>query len=155
MLIDRYSSIPLVDKLKFFTLTVFNFVFCNGDAHLKNFSLLEDLQGKFKLSPAYDLLNTRLHVDDEIFAMRKGLFVEPKSEYFYGPSSAVVGRTLFVFGRLIGLPDTSVKKVLDDFCELHPKTDELVENSFLSDSLKKEYRLNYKGRINSYLVIRE
>lgn len=155
ILIDRYSSMPMVDKYRFFTLMVFNYVFCNGDAHLKNFSLLEDNRGKFKLSPAYDLLNTRLHVDDEIFAMRRGLFSEPKSGYFYGSSLAVVGRTFFEFGRLIGLPDTSIKNVLDSFCEIRPETDELIDNSFLSDDLKKEYKLNYKGRINSYLTIRE
>lgn len=155
VLIDRYSSMPVVDKFRFFTLMVFNYVFCNGDAHLKNFSLLEDTRGKFKLSPAYDLLNTRLHVDDEIFAMRRGLFSEPKPEYFYGPSSAVVGRTFFEFGRLIGLPDASIKKTLDTFCEVQSKTDELIDNSFLSDELKNTYKLNYKGRINSYLTIRE
>lgn len=153
-LIDQYSSMPVVDKLRFFTLIVFNYVFCNGDAHLKNFSLLEDKNGKFVLSPAYDLLNTRLHVDDGIFAMTKGLFTTPLPEYFYGPVSAVVGHTFFCFGQLIGLPDAGINRVLDDFCTVNPRIDELIDNSFLSESLKKEYKQCYKSRINSYLTIR-
>jgi serine/threonine-protein kinase HipA len=39
---------------------------CNSDAHLKNFSLLRNEEhGDYTLTPAYDLLNTRLHVPDE------------------------------------------------------------------------------------------
>lgn len=41
-IIDKYSSVPQVDKLRFFELVLFNFVYSNGDAHLKNFSLLEE-----------------------------------------------------------------------------------------------------------------
>ncbi len=40
--------------------TSFNYAFSNGDAHLKNFSLLETEFGDYTMSPAYDLVNTRL-----------------------------------------------------------------------------------------------
>ena len=46
---------------------VFNFLFSNGDAHLKNFSIIETPLGDFKLSPAYDLLNSRIHIEDKDF----------------------------------------------------------------------------------------
>ena len=49
-----------------------NFLICNGDAHLKIFSVLETESGDFRLSPAYDLINTKLKVDDRIFALDKG-----------------------------------------------------------------------------------
>lgn len=149
-LIDEYSSVPQVDKLRFFELLLFNFVFCNGDAHLKNFSLLEDKNGKFRLSPAYDLLNTHMHVDDSIFALSKGLFTKPKPEYF-GLSSAVTGKTFQTFGEIINLPPNLVSGLIDKFCSIHPPIDELIENSFLSDKLKEEYKRMYKSRINSLL----
>jgi serine/threonine-protein kinase HipA len=41
---------------------LFNYLFSNGDAHFKNFSLIETSMGDFKLSPAYDLLNSSLHI---------------------------------------------------------------------------------------------
>lgn len=148
-IIDQYSSVPQVDKLRFFELLVFNFVFSNGDAHLKNFSLLEDRSGKFRLSPAYDLLNTHIHVDDSIFALSKGLFTKPQPEYF-GISSAITGKTFQVFGEIIDLPANLVSKVLDKFCIIHPLIDELIDNSFLSDTLKNEYKRMYKSRINSF-----
>lgn len=46
-----------------------------GDAHLKNFSLLENRLG-ILMSPAYDLVNTCLHVDDTDFAFSKKLFAD-------------------------------------------------------------------------------
>lgn len=152
-IIEKYSSVPQVDKLRFFELLLFNFVFCNGDAHLKNFSLLEDKWGKFRLSPAYDLLNTHIHVDDAVFALHKGLFTESKPEYF-GVQSAVTGKTFQIFGQKIGLPESIVNGLLDRFCTKQGLTDKLIENSFLSEALKRQYRLMYKSRIDSFLSVR-
>lgn len=152
-IIDKYSYVPQVDKFRFFELLLFNFVFCNGDAHLKNFSLLEDKNGKFRLSPAYDLLNTHLHVDDNVFALSKGLFTKPKPGYF-GVSSAVIGKSFQVFGETINLPANLVRGLLDKFCTIYPQIDQLIENSFLSDTLKKEYGRMYKSRIKSFLSMR-
>lgn len=53
-LIRRYLPAWKVETLKFFDLIIFNFLICNGDAHLKNFSVLETESGDFRLSPAYD-----------------------------------------------------------------------------------------------------
>jgi len=64
LLIQTFVSAWRVEIEKYFSLVVFNFLFSNGDAHLKNFSLLESSKGDYFLSPAYDLINTRLHVDD-------------------------------------------------------------------------------------------
>lgn len=152
-IIEKYSAVPRVDKLRFFELLLFNFVFCNGDAHLKNFSLLEDKRGKFRLSSAYDLLNTPIHVDDTIFALHKGLFTAPKPEYF-GIQSTVTGKTFQIFGEKIGLPESIVDNLLNKFTIKHSQTEKLIENSFLSEALKKQYSLMYKSRIDSFLSIR-
>lgn len=47
-----------VEARKLFRLNLFTF--SNGDAHLKNFSLLETDAGDFILSPAYDLVSSRI-----------------------------------------------------------------------------------------------
>ncbi|MBX9733932.1 MAG: HipA domain-containing protein, partial [Chitinophagaceae bacterium] len=76
MLIQQYVAAWRIEIEKYFSLVVFNFLFSNGDAHLKNFSLLESAQGDYLLSPAYDLINTKLHVDDTDFALDRGLFAD-------------------------------------------------------------------------------
>lgn len=65
-----------IDVARFFRLVVFNFITLNDDAHLKNFSLINKDE-EYRLSPAYDLINTSLHlVEPRIFALDKGLFRE-------------------------------------------------------------------------------
>ena len=76
-LLKRFVPAYTVEIEKYFRLILFNYLFSNGDAHLKNFSLLETSSSDFILSPAYDLLDTRIHVSDNDFALHKGLFSEP------------------------------------------------------------------------------
>jgi serine/threonine-protein kinase HipA len=44
---------------------LFNYIFSNGDAHLKNFSVIQSEQGDYTLKPVYDLLCTRIHSPSE------------------------------------------------------------------------------------------
>ncbi len=53
--------------------STFNYLICNGDAHYKNVSIIETVFGDFKLSPAYNLLNSRMHINDRDFALSEGL----------------------------------------------------------------------------------
>lgn len=73
-LLEKFVSAYRVEIEKLYSLLIFNFLFSNGDAHLKNFSLIETPSGDYVLSPAYDLLNPRIHVDDSDFALEGGLF---------------------------------------------------------------------------------
>ena len=105
-LIRRYLPAWKVETLKFFDLIIFNFLICNGDAHLKNFSVLETESGDFRLSPAYDLINTKLHVDDRIFALDKGLLKDNAAESMpYGMTNSTTFRE---FGKRLGLPDKTI-----------------------------------------------
>lgn len=71
LLFQKYVAAWRIEIEKYFVLVVFNYAFSNGDAHLKNFSLLENKPGDYLMSPAYDLVNTRLHFDDTDFALSK------------------------------------------------------------------------------------
>lgn len=67
----RYSSFPGNDLINLFELVLFSFVTGNADMHLKNYSLIRDENDDIKLSPAYDLLSTKLLMpaDKEEFAL--------------------------------------------------------------------------------------
>ena len=49
--------------LNLFRQLVFNWLIGNGDAHAKNFSVLQTERGEWRISPAYDLLCTRFYDD--------------------------------------------------------------------------------------------
>ena len=141
--INKYVKANKIDMLRFFKIILFNFITLNDDAHLKNFSLI-NYGDEYRLSPAYDLINTSLHLHEpRIFALDKGLFREGMK---LGDTHAVGSSEFIEFGRRIGIPETSVKRELKRFSQDNPKVDELIEHSFLSDELKNIYRMSMKFR---------
>ncbi len=148
MMIQKYVPAWRVEIEKYFSLVVFNFLFSNGDAHLKNFSLLESTKGDYLLSPAYDLVNTKLHVDDSDFALDKGLFADDfKSEQF--KKSRHPSKTDFTeFAHRIGVIESRIEKLLHPFLEKQPLMETLVNRSFLSDANKRGYLLMYITKRN-------
>ncbi|HBK31624.1 MAG TPA: hypothetical protein DDZ78_08410 [Porphyromonadaceae bacterium] len=145
-LIKKFLPAWPVELLKFYRLVLFNFLFSNGDAHLKNFSVIDWGRNDFRLAPAYDLLNTRLHVDDTDFALDKGLFKTDRSEFFKGGKA--IGFSFRQFALSIGLPETIADKELSLFTAKHPLIDELIDRSFLSEKLKRQYRMLYQTKRN-------
>jgi serine/threonine-protein kinase HipA len=145
-LIRKYIPAWPVELVRYFDLILFNFVFANGDAHVKNFSVIQTSRGDYRLAPAYDLINTLFHIPGgTIFALNKGLYPG------WNPEFGVSGADFLEFGKRIGLDHATAKKEIDRFCDDYPETDRLIQNSFLSEELKKEYRLIYRTRINSFL----
>lgn len=143
-IIGKYTTAPSVEILKFFRIVVFNYLILNDDAHLKNFSLINRGDGEYHLSPAYDLINTSLHLyEPRIFALDKGLF----REGMHLTDTRTVTRVDFEeFGRRIGLATRLVKRELDNFATEQPLAKELIYRSFLSDKLKKYYWQSYNYR---------
>ena len=145
-IIGKYTTAPSVEILKFFRMVVFNYLILNDDAHLKNFSLINRGDGEYHLSPAYDLINTSLHLyEPRIFALDKGLFRE--GMHLTDTRTVTVTRVDFEeFGRRIGLATRLVKRELDNFATEQPLAKELINRSFLSDKLKKYYWQSYNYR---------
>ncbi|MDY2875586.1 MAG: HipA domain-containing protein, partial [Alistipes senegalensis] len=142
-IIHRYVKAALVDIQRFFRLILFNFVTSNDDAHLKNFSLIE-YGGEYRLSPAYDLVNTALQLrEPRIFALDKGLFREGMA---FSDTRTIRRADFEEFGRRIGLPEKVVRKEIELFLSDQPLTYELLERSFLSKELKKQYRQTFDYR---------
>lgn len=143
-IIRKYVKAAPVEILKFFRIIVFNYLTLNDDAHLKNFSLINRGDGEYHLAPAYDLINTSLHLSmPRIFALDKGLFKEGMK---LTDTRTVERKDFEEFGRRIGLSERLVKRELNFFAAEHPLAKELIDRSFLSDSLKRSYWLSYKYR---------
>ena len=143
-IIRRYTKAAPIEILKFFRVVVFNYLILNDDAHLKNFSLMNRGDGEYHLTPAYDLINTSLHLyEPRIFALDKGLFHEGMQL----DDTHSVGRKDFEeFGRRIGLAPRLVKRELNLFATKYPFAQELISRSFLSEKLKRYYWQSYNYR---------
>lgn len=143
-IIREYVRASPVDILKFFRIVVFNYLSLNDDAHLKNFSLINRGDGEYRLAPAYDLINTSLHLRmPRIFALDKGLFREGMQQ----SDTRGIGRRDFEeFGRRIGLSERLIKGEMDFFAAERPAVKELIGRSFLPEALKQSYWLSFDYR---------
>ena len=149
LLIQKNVTAWRVEIEKYFSVVVFNFLFSNGDAHLKNFSLLESSRGDYLLSPAYDLMNTRMHVDDTDFALDKGLFADNFKSPRYKNNNHPCKEDFIQFGKRIGMNEKSIEKILKPYLEKQPFMETLLSRSFLNDSAKREYLFQYNTRKNT------
>jgi serine/threonine-protein kinase HipA len=151
-LIQKYVPAWRIEIEKYFSFVVFNFLFSNGDAHLKNFSLLESSRGDYLLSPAYDLINTKLHVDDTDFALDKGLFSDDYKSEKYKKSGHPSKSDFTEFARRIGVSESRVEKLLNPFLEKQPFMETLVSRSFLTEANKRGYLLVYNAKRNHLIA---
>ena len=55
-----HSAVPGLDAIRYFELAIYCFLTGNSDMHLKNFSLLQNANGRWELSPAYDLVPVKV-----------------------------------------------------------------------------------------------
>lgn len=143
-LLKKYVPAYPVEALKLFKLILFNYLISNGDAHFKNFSLIETPLGDFKLSPAYDLLNSRIHIEDNDFALNEGLL----------PSNQKKGKIVEQFiklGSLAGIAKKQIDKVFKTLTSDEEKVIELVNSSFLNEKTKRNYIQAYQTRLKKLL----
>lgn len=138
------ASMPALEK--FFKLIVFNYVISNGDAHLKNFSLIRKENGEYQLTPAYDLMSTILHSpgeSDTALSLYEG-DVDSAFYQHYG----FYGKPDFMeFAKRLGIVKMRSERILLEFIDKKNYTIELINQSFLSDDVKKRFIINYLEKV--------
>lgn len=148
-LVQTYVPAAMVELEKLFSLIVFNYLICNGDAHLKNYGVLETTQGDYILSPAYDLINTSLHVDDTAMALEKGLFKDDYTTESFEANAFYAYDDFYEFGLKIGLMKSRVIKILNKFRANSKRVQSLTDQSFLDDEMKKAYMNSYQNKLRA------
>ena len=140
----------MVETEKLFELVIFNYIYANGDAHLKNFSLIRS--GKdLRLAPAYDLLNTSLHVEGDDFGLVGGLSIDIDKSDVWDRTGHPCRIDFERFGLRIGLVRHRVAKILDRYMGLPEESKRLVSQSFLSDKMKRNYLRIVNERISRFV----
>lgn len=146
LMIKKYVAASKIAIEDFFKRIVLNYIISNGDAHLKNFSLFSNPDVKdYLLTPTYDLLNTRYHINEVYGDMALDLLDDYTESFnahgFYKKAD------FLEFGRLLDIPEKRMNKFFDSIYNSEALVEELVNKSFLSDKGKKYYIESYKDRI--------
>lgn len=133
--VRRYASEPGIEMLKLYRQLVFAWWTGNGDMHLKNLSMLRDDDGLIRMTPAYDLISTRLHIPEDDLALPIG-----------GKRGGVTRRTWRELADYAGIPRKAADRVLDDMASREDACLALVERSPLSPPLREAYRALLQDR---------
>lgn len=147
--IRKYVSSWMVDMERFFDLVVFNYIYGNGDDHLKNFSLIR--QGEeYRLAPAYDLLNTSLHVHGDDFGLDGGLSLNMFRSDEYDRTGHPCRADFDQFASLIGIVPVRSTKILDRYMTVPEETLSLLHESFLPEKMQRSYLRIVKERVSRF-----
>lgn len=90
------SEVPGLDVQLFFERVVFNFLIGNGDAHVKNYSVIYTEEGLVRLAPAYDLLCSRVVIPEE--ADESALTIQ-------GKKSRIKRKDIDLLAEHLGIPE--------------------------------------------------
>ena len=139
LLIKKFVAASMPALEKFFQLVVFNYVISNGDAHLKNFSLIRNEFGEYQLTPAYDLISTVIHSPHESDTALDLYEGDIHSSYYgaYGH----YGREHFMeLAQRLGMIEKRAARIIDEFHSKETTIYNVVDNSFLSEEVKHIYK---------------
>jgi len=129
-ILRKYATEPLIEIRKLYKVLLFSWWASNGDQHLKNFSLVRTIEGRWRLAPAYDLICTRLPIpSDRDLAMP-----------ICGKKSNLAKQQWLDFSKYAGIPERAAIRLLQEQVNALKPSVRLIEDSFLPDDLKSQYQ---------------
>jgi serine/threonine-protein kinase HipA len=145
----RVAAYPVAVE-RFFQLVTFNYLVNNGDAHAKNFSLIRNEEtGEYVLTPAYDLLNTRLHLPNETRTALE-LFQDGFETESYKANAFYAYDDFVLFAQRLGLVETRYKRILQAYIDKQDEVLSLIDCSLLPEECKQLYKGHVEDRVRTF-----
>ena len=146
-IIKRFCAAHKIEIEKLFSRIFFNYLFGNGDAHFKNFSLIESVSGDFVLSPAYDLINTSVHFPSES-RMALDLFIDYETESF--KENGFYKKPDFIkLAEFYEIKHNRTERIIQSFLQKNENVKCMVESSLLSKDAKSRYLEIFEDRLKA------
>ena len=145
-LIKKHVPASIIAVENFFKTVLFNYIFSNGDAHLKNFSLKRNDFGEMELSPSYDLMSTIIHTPNERDTALELFHNDFDSAYYvtYGH----YGRMEFIeFAKRLGIVEIRYLRIIESFIKKEEQIAALIQNALLSNAAKQLLLENLQSRL--------
>jgi serine/threonine-protein kinase HipA len=145
-IIKKYVPASMIALENFFKIVLFNYVFSNGDVHLKNFSLIRNDLGELELSPSYDLMSTIIHTPGERDTALD-LYDKDHESVFYS-TYGHYGRTEFIdLAKKLGIIEVRYMRIVDDFNGKEQKIISFIQKALLSKEAQQLYIKNLQYRL--------
>ncbi len=130
-IIFKYSTYPGIDADNFLNMVLFSFLTGNADMHLKNFSLLTDIKGDVRLSPAYDLICSKIAMPSD---------KEESALTINGKKAKLKIEDFHKLAYNLGIRPKNVDIALQNFASMKLSWLGRIDLSFLPENFKQEYK---------------
>lgn len=134
--ISKYSDYSTLDKINFYKIVLFSYVIGNTDMHLKNFSLYQ-VNGKYCLTPAYDLVPVMMVFNQEEMALT-----------INGKRKNLTKNDFFKFGIYMGIEKRILDDINNDLLSIKEKMFEFINETILDQENKEKFISFIKKRLS-------
>ncbi|MDR2586317.1 MAG: HipA domain-containing protein [Prevotellaceae bacterium] len=134
--IAQFSSYPVLDLIAFFEVLLFCYLTGNSDAHLKNFSLYKK-GGQYMLTPAYDLVSTKLVIQHDPEEMALTLS---------GKKRRLRRQDFDSLLKAMKVEEKVIENVYHKFRKVVPEWLDFIDLSFLPQQMKETYKALIQSR---------
>lgn len=125
--LHKYSDYETIDKIKFYKLILFSYIIGNTNMHLKNFSLYE-INNKYQLTPAYDLVPVILVFPQEEMALT-----------LHGKNTELTKNDFYSFGEYLGISRNLISKINFEITNKKDSFIEFINETPLKDKQKQDF----------------
>jgi serine/threonine-protein kinase HipA len=136
--IKQHSNVPGLDLVRLFERALLFYVLGNGDAHLKNFSLLRQAGVGYQLSPVYDIVNSRLVLPEE----KQDMCLSIK-----GKRNRLLRQDFIGLSGHFGLTTRQASNSFSRLNDLKPTIEAMIGESLLKESLKMRFLQIFRERM--------
>lgn len=141
-LVKQYSDISGLDLTNFWEQVIFSWIVGNADMHMKNFSLIRDRNGKYRLSPTYDQVSTALVMPEdteELALPLQGFKIKLMSfDFIYAMTDS-------------GLDANVAEKLLFKFHKYKERWFDCIDTSFIKEEQKAQFKKIISTRLDTLL----
>ena len=129
--IQKYSSNPGFDLVNFYEQVIFSFITGNADMHLKNFSIMKQPNIGYVLTPAYDMVATKIvnPADNEELALTLN-----------GKKNRLKKSDFEIAFTNAKLDKKQQENIFDKMNKAHEKWLAIIDTSFLNENYKSQLK---------------
>jgi serine/threonine-protein kinase HipA len=120
--LKEISLFPGLDAQLLFERVLLSFLLGNGDAHLKNYSVVETEDRALRLSPAYDIVCSKLVIPEEL----------DSALTINGRRNRLRRRDFGALASDLGIPAKAVESILERMGAVRDRVRELIPESWLA-----------------------
>lgn len=139
-LIKEYSSVAKLDLVNFWEQVVFSWIVGNADMHMKNFSLISKVPGKYTLAPTYDQVSTAIVMPED---------TEELALPLQGFKKKLMGLDFRNSMIESSLDPQVIDRILSKFQRFRTPWFECIDQSFISEQQKTAFKQLIEERLTA------